>query len=67
MRSIYIIHFAMLIFSLGFSIILTGVFPYLRQVNYFILKVFLLLVKFLFEDLNAMADREEQILNRALF
>ena len=35
MRSIYIIHFAMLIFSLGFSIILTGVYPYLKQVyNY---------------------------------
>jgi ceroid-lipofuscinosis MFS transporter 7 len=33
MRSIYIIHFAMLIFSLGFSIILTGVYPYLKQVS----------------------------------
>jgi hypothetical protein len=30
-RSIYIVHFAMLIFSLGFSIILTGVYPYLQQ------------------------------------
>jgi len=32
LRSIYIIHFAMFIFSLGFSIILTGVYPYLKQV-----------------------------------
>jgi len=33
MRSLFIVHTAMLIFSLGFSIILTGVLPYLRRLT----------------------------------
>lgn len=33
MRSIWIVHGGMLIFSLGFSIILTGVYPYMKQVR----------------------------------
>lgn len=32
-RSIYVIYFTMFLMSLGFSIILTGVWPYLDKVN----------------------------------
>eukprot|EP00096_Caligus_rogercresseyi_P012650 TRINITY_DN5369_c0_g1_i1.p2 TRINITY_DN5369_c0_g1~~TRINITY_DN5369_c0_g1_i1.p2 ORF type:complete len:166 (+),score=27.25 TRINITY_DN5369_c0_g1_i1:78-575(+) len=30
-RSLYVVHVSMLVFSLGFSINLTGVFPYMKQ------------------------------------
>ena len=32
MRSIKIVHLAMFVFSLGFSIVITGVYPYMQQV-----------------------------------
>jgi len=32
-RSLYIVHLAMLVFNLGYSIILTGVLPYLRRLT----------------------------------
>lgn len=32
--SIYIVHIGMFIFSLGFSIVLTGVYPYMKQVSH---------------------------------
>jgi hypothetical protein len=37
-RSLYIVHLSMLIFSLGNSIIFTGVWPYLQEV--FIIKIY---------------------------
>ena len=33
--SLYIVHFCMMIFSLGYSIVLTGVLPYLRRLTSF--------------------------------
>ncbi len=36
-RSLYIVHFGMFIFMLGYSIILTGVYPYMEQVKLFFL------------------------------
>ena len=33
LRSLYIVHLGMFIFMLGYSIILTGVYPYMRQVR----------------------------------
>ncbi len=33
MRSLYIVHSGMFIFMLGYSIIITGVFPYMKQVR----------------------------------
>ena len=33
LRSIYIVHGAMLVFALGYSIILTGVLPYLKRLT----------------------------------
>jgi len=35
-RSIYIVYFTMFLMSLGFSIVLTGVWPYLDKVNIFL-------------------------------
>jgi len=35
MLSLYIVHFCMMIFSLGYSIVLTGVLPYLRRLTSF--------------------------------
>jgi len=32
-RSLYIVHIAMLVFSLGFSIVLTGILPYLKRLT----------------------------------
>jgi len=35
MISLYIVHFCMMVFSLGYSIVLTGVLPYLRRLTNF--------------------------------
>lgn len=35
MTSIWLLHIQMLIYSLSFSIVFTGVFPYLKQVRHF--------------------------------
>lgn len=34
LRSLWIVYFTMFLISLGFSIVLTGVWPYLDKVNY---------------------------------
>ena len=36
LRSLWICHIVTFVFSLSFSIVFTGVFPYLQQVKYFL-------------------------------
>ena len=36
LRSLWICHIVTFVFSLSFSIVFTGVFPYLQQVTYFL-------------------------------